>query len=546
MTATPTLAPNGAAGPTPAGTWRAGPAVRAASGVGAAALALGVGHLVAAFVSPPASPLVAVGSALIDAAPTSAKTTAVRLLGTYDKPVLIGAVAVVLLVVAAVLGLLAARRRGAAVTGVALLGVVGAACAVYRGGPVDAVPSVVAGVAGAAGLLWVTGRAAPVEPRTTPDLAVVPVPVPGRSTDAGNAVAPHATSRRGFLVALGVVAAGAALSGAAGTVVGRVRDASSAARRALGLPAPASAAAPLPDGVQLPGMTPFTTPVDDFYRVDISLVTPRIDASTWTLTVDGMVDHPFTLTYDELLAMPMIERDITLTCVSNEVGGPYVSSGRWLGVPLAAILERAGVQPGVDQVYSYSLDSGYTASTPFQAVSDGRDAMIAVGLDGKPLADARGYPARMIVPGLFGFVANTKWLERIELTTYAKRTAYWTERGWATDGPILTQSRIDLPKSLSTLPKDKPVLAGVAWAQHRGIEKVEVQIDDGDWQEASLATDGGLDLWRQWSFRFDGPAGLHSARVRATDATGATQPEERTKVFPDGARGWHQIQFTSE
>ena len=352
--------------------------------------------------------------------------------------------------------------------------------------------------------------------------------------------------RRSFVTTLGLTAALAVLAGGGGIVVGRVRGASAAARRAMGLPAPASVAPPLPAGAQIPGMTPFTTPVDNFYRVDISLVTPQVDASTWSLTIDGMVDRPLTLSYDDLLAMPMIERDITLTCVSNEVGGSYVSSGRWLGVPFSTILERVGVQAGVEQVYSYSSDSGYTASTPLQAVNDGRDAMIAVGLDGKPLSDARGYPARMIVPGLFGFVANTKWLERIELTTYARRTAYWTERKWATDGTILTSSRIDLPKSLDTLPKDKPVIAGVAWAQHRGITKVEVQIDDGDWQEASLATDAGIDLWRQWSLRFDGPAGLHTATVRATDATGATQPEQRTKVFPDGARGWHQIQFTSE
>ncbi len=543
MTAAPTLAPPGDAGGAPEDRGREpGRVARAASGIVAAGLALGVGHLVASFLSPAASPLLAVGSVLVDAAPTPAKTVAVRLLGNYDKPVLIGAVGVALLVLAAVLGLLARHHRNVALAGTALLGVVGAACAVYRGGALDAVPSVVAGVAGVAALVWITGRDRRAVPDQPVDLAVVPVP--GR--DLRVPAPPRATSRRGFLVAVGIVAAGAAVSAAAGTVVGRVKDASSAARRALGLPAPTSAAPPLPDGVQLPGMTPFTTPVDDFYRVDISLVTPHIDASSWTLTVDGMVDTPLTLTYDDLLAMPMIERDITLTCVSNEVGGGYVSSGRWLGVPFSAILERVGVQPGVDQVFSYSLDSGYTASTPYQAVSDGRDAMIAVGLDGKPLADARGYPARMLVPGLFGYVANTKWLERIELTTYARRTAYWTERGWATDGPILTQSRIDLPKSLDTLPKDKPVIAGVAWAQHRGIDKVEVQIDDGDWQEASLAADGGIDLWRQWSLRFDGPAGLHTARVRATDATGATQPEARTKVFPDGARGWHQIQFTSE
>ncbi|MCW2811142.1 MAG: molybdopterin-binding oxidoreductase, partial [Friedmanniella sp.] len=338
----------------------------------------------------------------------------------------------------------------------------------------------------------------------------------------------------------------AAVGGGAGVVRGRVRQAQSAARRAIGLPAPASAAPPVPAGAQVAGNTSFMTPVDTFYRVDVALVTPSVDVSGWSLTIDGMVDHPLTLTYDDLLAMPMIERDVTLTCVSNEVGGPYVGTTRWLGVPFAEIIKRVGVQAGVDQVFSYSSDSGYTCSTPYQAVSNGRDAMIVVGMDGKPLPDAHGFPARMLVPGLFGFVSATKWLERIEFTTYARRTAYWTERKWATDAPILTQSRIDVPKSLATLPKNKPVIAGVAWAQHRGIEKVEIRIDGGDWKEAKLAEDAGIDLWRQWSYVFDGPAGLHSAEVRATDLSGQTQPEQRTKVFPSGARGWHQIQFTSE
>ena len=182
-------------------------------------------------------------------------------------------------------------------------------------------------------------------------------------------------------------------------------------------------------------------------------MTPRVDAERWTLPIDGMVDNPLTLTYDELLPLPLIERDITLTCVSNEVGGPYVSTGRWLGVPFAEIIRRVGVQPGVDQVYSYSSDSGYTCSTPYEAVSDGRDAMVVVGLNGEPLPDPRGFPARMLVPGLFGFVSATKWLKRIEFTTYAKRSAYWTDRDWATDAPILTQSRIELPKSLAPCPR---------------------------------------------------------------------------------------------
>jgi len=293
-------------------------------------------------------------------------------------------------------------------------------------------------------------------------------------------------------------------------------------------------------------MTPFTTSIDKFYRVDIALVTPSIDAEAWSLTIDGMVDHPLTLTYDDLLKMPMIERNITLTCVSNEVGGSYMGTAKWLGVPFSEIIKKVGVQSGVEQVYSYSEDGGYTCSTPYQAVSDGRDAMIVVGMNGQVLPDKNGFPARMLVPGLFGFVSATKWLKRIEFTTYAGHSAYWTDRKWATDAPILTQSRIDVPQSLGTLPKTKPVIAGVAWAQHRGIEKVEIRIDDGAWQPAKLADNAGIDMWRQWSYVYDGPAGRHSAQVRATDMTGQTQPEARTKVFPSGARGWHEIQFTVE
>jgi DMSO/TMAO reductase YedYZ molybdopterin-dependent catalytic subunit len=483
---------------------------------------------VAAIINPVASPVLAVGSALIDAAPTPAKEFAVRTFGTADKPILVGSVGLVLLVFAAVVGLVAWRRPRTAAVAIGLLGVVGAAAALTRGPLTDALPSVAAGLVGVGALYFL---------RTRPLDAARPDPA---------ADAAVGRARRGFLVTLGATAAVAALAGAGGVAVGRVRDAGAAARRALGLPIPASPAPPLPAGTQLRGMIPFSTPSADFYRVDISLVTPRVDASSWSLTIDGMVDNPVTLTYDDLIAMPMIERDITLTCVSNEVGGSYVSTGRWLGVPFRDLIARVGVQAGVDQVYSYSSDSGYTCSTPFQAVSDGRDAMVVVGLNGEPLADERGYPARMLVPGLFGFVSATKWLERIEFTTYEKRTAYWTERDWATDAPVLTQSRIDLPTSLGRLSKDKPVIAGVAWAQHRGIEKVEIRIDDEDWQETKLAVDGGIDLWRQWSFRYDGPAGLHTAQVRATDKDGDTQPEERTKVFPDGARGWHQIQFTAE
>ena len=494
--------------------------LRILAGLASAAAALGVGHLVATLGDPAASPLVAVGAVAIDAAPTPVKELVVRELGTSDKPVLIGAIALVLAAVAAGLGMLGWRHRRLALAGIGLLGVVGAAAAGYRLGAAGTGPSLVSAAVGVAALWWLT-RAARA------------------GTEAKDPV--DGVSRRAVLIGVGAVAALGAASGAAGALVER---AGRTARRMIRLPAPVSAAEPIPAAAQLPGMTPFTTAAADFYRVDISLVTPRVDVDSWSLRIDGLVDRPLTLRYDDLLSLPMIERDITLTCVSNEVGGPYVSTARWLGVPFTEIIARVGVQPGVDQVFSSSSDSGYTCSTPYRAVSDGRDAMIVVGMNGAALPDARGFPARMLVPGLFGFVSATKWLQRIEFTTYAQRTAYWTQRRWATDAPVLTQSRIDVPSSLGSISRANPVLAGVAWAQHRGIARVEIKIDDGPWQQTRLAADAGVDLWRQWSFRYLGPAGRHTAQVRATDATGAVQPEARTRVFPAGATGWHQIQFS--
>ncbi|MCW2802378.1 MAG: Sulfite oxidase-like protein [Propionibacteriaceae bacterium] len=495
---------------------------RASAGMVAALAAVGVGHGVGVLVHPVSSPLIAVGSTLIDAAPTPAKEFAVRTFGTNDKPILIGSIGAVLLVFAAVLGLIAWRHRALSLVGISLLGVAGLVAAVSRGTAIDGIPSLAAGVVGIAVLSVLTADRSRREPtKALPD-------------------------RRRFLVGLGGAAALAAIGGVGGILLDRSRQAASAARRALGLPVPASKAPPLPAGAQVDGMTPFMTSIEEFYRVDISLVTPRIDTEGWALTIDGMVDRPLTLTYDELLRLPLMERTITLTCVSNEVGGPYVGNATWIGVPFSEIIKRVGVQAGVQQVFSYSLDSDYTCSTPYQAVSDGRDAMIVVGMNGQVLPDKNGFPARMLVPGLFGFVSATKWLKRIEFTTYAARSAYWTDRRWATDAPILTQSRIEVPKSLATLPKAKPVIAGVAWAQHRGIEKVEIRIDGGEWAETKLAADAGVDMWRQWTYRYDGPPGLHSAQVRATDQTGETQPEARTRVFPSGARGWHEIQFTAE
>ncbi len=526
--------------------------LRALAGLVAALVAVGVGHGLAAFVDPAASPLLAVGGTVINLTPTSVKTAAVSALGTNDKPVLITGVAVILAVFAVVLGLIAWRHRMIALAGIGLLGVAGLAASLSNGGsPADGLPSIAAGVVGMI-TMYVLSRlgTGPGNPATVENSADDTAENTAENSadepaeDSGGK--PATPSRRGLLIGLGVGAVVAAAGGVTGVLVGRSRAAMEAARQRLGLPRPTSPASAIPAGAQVSGDTPFVTDIDDFYRVDIALTTPQVGVDDWTLTIDGMVDQPLTLSYDDLLAMPMIERNITLTCVSNEVGGPYVSTAKWLGVPFSEIIKRVGVQDGVDQVYSYSSDSGYTCSTPYQAVSDGRDAMIVVGMNDEVLPAKNGFPARMLVPGLFGFVSGTKWLKRLEFTTYAKREAYWTERGWATDAPILLQSRIDVPDSLGTVTKAKPMLAGVAWEQHVGIAKVEVQIDDGPWQEASLATDAGVDLWRQWSLKYDGPSGRHTAQVRATSTTGQVQPQNRTKVFPSGATGWHQIVFNVE
>ncbi len=515
------------------------------TGVLSALLALAAGQLVAALIAPPTSPLLVVGSTMIDLAPTPAKEFVVRTFGTWDKPLLIGLIALILVILAGGIGQLAWRRPALATLAIAGLGLVGVMMALLRpaAAPADVVPSLAAAASGAAALQLLVRRTRSGTARSGS----------ARSGSAGPAAdgvgsptaAERGRARRQLIFGLGGAGALALLGGAGGEAISRLR--AGGAGSAVGrLPRPISPAAPIPAGAQVPGVVPFVTETADFYRVDISLITPRIGVDGWSLIIDGSVDRPLTLTYRELLALPMIERTITLTCVSNEVGGGYVSTARWLGVPFTELADRIGIRPGVDQAYSYSLDSGYTCSTPLAALLDGRDAMIAVGMNGEVLPDKNGFPARMVVPGLFGFVSATKWLSRIEFTTYAERSAYWTDRDWATDAPVLTQSRIDVPKSLTTVPRDRAVLAGVAWAQQRGIAAVEVRIDGGPWQPASLATDAGVDLWRQWSFGYDGPPGQHTAEVRATDATGEVQPEQRSKVFPDGARGWHQIIFTTE
>ncbi|WP_431896648.1 molybdopterin-dependent oxidoreductase [Nonomuraea sp. bgisy101] len=351
----------------------------------------------------------------------------------------------------------------------------------------------------------------------------------------------YAFDRRRLMIGL---AGGIAVAGAA-AVAGQVlsgRRVGDTARVGVALPKPATPAKPLPAGADLRigGLSPFVTPNKDFYRVDTAIIVPQVNPNDWTLRIHGMVDRPIELTFDDLLKRPLTEADITLTCVSNEVGGPYVGNARWLGARMADVLREAGIQRNADMLLSTSAD-GFTCGTPVDVVMDGRDALFAIAMNGEALPVDHGFPARQVVPGLYGYVSATKWVVDIKVTRFDTDEAYWTPRGWAAKGPIKTQSRIDVPKAGARLKRGRTTIAGVAWAQHTGVEAVEVRIDGGAWQQARLAVVPGPDTWRQWAFDWDATPGGHTIEVRATDAAGRTQTERQTSVAPDGATGWHTI-----
>ncbi|MEV6582719.1 molybdopterin-dependent oxidoreductase [Streptomyces sp. NPDC051582] len=502
--------------------------------------ALAVAELTAALVRPAAGPVTVVGGAVVDRTPAAVKDFAIRTFGEDDKIVLQVGILLLLALFAVVLGVVSLRYRRAGAAGVLVFGVVGAAAALSRpdsAGAGDALPSVLGALAAAAvlyGLAGPAGKAAPV------------------GSTSGDTGTGSGWSRRGFLTAAAGTAAAATGTGAAGRALsGRRGRGAVASRDGLVLPAPASSAPAVPAGARpgVPGISAFTTPNREFYRVDTALVVPEVDAGAWRLRIRGKgIARPRSYTLAQLLARPLIERDITLTCVSNEVGGPYVGTARWLGVPLAGLLAECGVRAPskggrADQLVARSVD-GMTLGSPVEDVMDGRDAMLAVGMNGEPLPFAHGYPVRMLVPGLYGYVSACKWITEIELTTFDAYDPYWVERKWARRAPIKTQSRIDTPKPFARPAAGTVVIAGVAWAQHRGIARVEVRIDDGPWNDADLAAQHTLDTWRQWSYRWQAATGGHTLTVRATDGTAAVQTEERARTVPDGASGWHSVFVT--
>jgi DMSO/TMAO reductase YedYZ molybdopterin-dependent catalytic subunit len=503
---------------------------RVAAGVGAlvgllsAGIAIGVGELVAAFVRPAASPVIAVGNRFIALTPESVKRWAIREFGTNDKHVLLTGIYLGIAVFAVIVGVLAVRWLWAGVAGVALLGAVGVYCALtaaaHQGS--DVVPSILGAVAGGFALVALLGQAG--EP---------------------GALRP---SRRQFLQGSAAAAGLALVSGFGGRALQHARHDVSKARSALRLPAPAEPAPPLANGTDLgKSKVPYDTPNTDFYRIDTALTFPQIDPKSWRLRIHGMVDRELTLTYDQLLARPLIERWITLTCVSNVVGGTLVSNARFLGARLTDLLHEAGVDPKADQLLATSKD-GMTIGSPTAVVMDGRDAMLAVGMNGEPLPIEHGFPVRMVVPGLYGYVSACKWIVDLQATTFENAQAYWVQGGWAAKGPIRLASRIDTPGYGTKVPVGQAVaVAGVAWDQHVGVSKVEVQVDSGEWQQARLAPVPSTDTWRQWVFPWAvGSAGQHTLRVRATDAQGVLQDGQHRGPFPSGATGYHQIMVNAQ
>ncbi|PYI69401.1 oxidoreductase [Arthrobacter livingstonensis] len=503
----------------------------AATGVIAAGVLFAVAELLSAFFGSVSSPLTSVGSTFIDFTPAWMKNFAIATFGTNDKTVLLLSMAVAAVVLSAVAGVVARKRFAAGASLVGAFAVVMAACIVTRSGAtvLDLVPLLAGTVAGLWALRYLTraGRTAATAP-----------------FDAGNSA--PLPSRRAFLVRSALVAGAAVVVGVGANVLSTARNTARQVRDALRLPAPKVKARDLPSGVQaaVNGVTPFVTPNADFYRIDTALVVPELDPSQWQLRVHGMVDNEFTLSFDELLAADLVETYVTLTCVSNVVGGNLAGNAKWLGYPLREVLARAKPKAGADMVLSTSSD-GFSASTPLPVLQDNRDALLAVGMNGEPLPLEHGFPVRMVVPGLYGFVSATKWVVDLEVTTFAEKAGYWTSRGWSSHGPIKTASRVEVPRALGRVPAGKVGIGGSAWAQQRGISKVEIQLDNGAWQPATLAAEASVDTWRQWSYLWEGAtAGSHNVRVRAYDTDGTLQIEKQAPPEPDGSSGWHSITFT--
>ena len=357
------------------------------------------------------------------------------------------------------------------------------------------------------------------------------------------ALEPVAAERRNFLKTAGLVTLGGIVVAGAGRMLVQASNKVAEVRTKIVLPAPAKPAPTVPPGTDLDvaGLTQYITPTESFYRIDTALQLPTIDPEAWTLKITGLVDNELTVTYAELLARPLTEHLTTLTCMSNQVGGDLCGNAFWLGVPVHELLAEAGPRSGATMVLSVSQD-GWSAATPLSILTDtDTAALLALGMNGEPLSPEHGFPVRMVVPGLYGDVSATKWLTELKLTTFDDDEGYWAQKGWSERGPIKIASRIDIPRR-SVVEPGTVVVAGVAWAQTLGISKVELQIDDGPWQEAELAETVGADTWRQWMYEWKATEpGDYVLTVRATDGDGRTQTDKEVPPFPNGSSGLHSV-----
>ncbi len=502
------------------------------AGAVSAALALGLSEFVAGLVSSLPSLVESLGNWMIDIVPKSVKDFAISVFGTNDKLALLIGIGIVTLLIGAGTGILARRHSWVAIVvflGFGVLASLAAAREPDTSLGIAIIPGGLAAFAGLASLQW---------------LFSLDEDTASRDEDPSR----ENTSRRSFLVGAGAVVGVAALGAGFGRALLVRGNKAAAGRFDVVLPTATELAAPVPAAAEfaIEDLAPVVVPNVDFYRIDTAFAVPRVSLPDWSLKVTGQVDRPLEINYQQLLDMDMVERYITLSCVSNQVGGGLVGNAKWLGVPLVDVLNRAGVQAGAEQLVGRSEpNNGFTVGFPVEAAFDGREALIAVGMNGEPLPFEHGFPARLVVAGLYGYVSATKWLTEIELTGWDDFDAYWVPRGWSKEAPIKTQSRIDTPNSGGSVAAGPRTVAGVAWAPHRGISEVEVQLGEGkDWVVAELSESLSDDSWLQWKVEWEAPVGRQKLRVRAADGDGNVQTEEIRPPAPDGATGYHTIAVT--
>ncbi|HET7388510.1 MAG TPA: molybdopterin-dependent oxidoreductase [Nocardioidaceae bacterium] len=503
---------------------------RALAGLVTAGAGIAVSVAVTNLLHARANPIQAVAETIIEITPGSIAESLIHVVGKNDKPLLITGVTVVILLLGAVAGLLSGRRRWPG--SLLFVAMAAVALAAEASRPEFGAATLIPLAAGLATwllvLLWLV-----------PDGLAAPEPAIGRADSRST------STRRGFLLRAGGVAVAAAVVSVLGDMAGRGRRTVESTRRALHLPVNAGTVpGDVSAGIDVGDMAPWRTPNDRFYRIDTALVLPAVDPDTWKLRIHGMVDKDIVIDYQDLVSRKMTETWVTICCVSNPVGGGLIGNAYWSGVRIADLLAEAGVHPGATAVKQTSQD-GWTCGTPIQALTDDRNAMLAVAMNGEPLPIEHGFPVRMIVPGLFGYVSATKWLVDLEVTRFDKFSAYWTERGWSPRGPIKTESRIEAPRNGAQVKAGTVGVGGHAWAQHTGIAKVEYQLDGHAWQRAELGGVPDLDTWVQWAGRVDVQPGSHLLKVRATDKSGYTQTGAQMGVLPDGATGWHRIGFSA-